>query len=160
MFAHFGWTQVTQEHQNELEIRESLLVGFFLGGLVVLGGMQQWWLKMLLMSLSDNALYFGATALTGITDNAALTYLGSLVPNLSDSTKFLLVAGSVTGGGLTVIANAPNPAGYGILRNEFGEDGIKPLGLLLSAPTQTNRLERQIFGKRQSFRLSHMVSPI
>jgi Na+/H+ antiporter NhaD/arsenite permease-like protein len=77
-------------------------------------------------------LYFGATALTGITDNAALTYLGSLV-ELTESAKYFLVAGAVTGGGLTVIANAPNPAGYGILKDSFGADGISPLGLLKGA---------------------------
>ena len=52
----------------------------------------------------------GATpSITAITDNAALTYLGSLVPGLSAEFKVALVAGAVTGGGLTVIANAPNP---------------------------------------------------
>jgi hypothetical protein len=58
-------------------------------------------------------MYFGATALTAITDNAALTYLGSLVEGVSDQLKYALVAGAVSGGGLTVIANAPNPAGAG-----------------------------------------------
>jgi Na+/H+ antiporter NhaD/arsenite permease-like protein len=86
----------------------------------------------LITSLSDQVLYFGATALTGITDNAALTYLGSLV-DLTDSAKYFLVAGAVTGGGLTVIANAPNPAGYGILKDSFGPEGISPLGLLKGA---------------------------
>jgi len=35
-------------------------------------------------------------------------------------------------GGLTVIANAPNPAGQSILARFF-KDGISPLGLLLGA---------------------------
>jgi hypothetical protein len=39
----------------------------------------------------------------------------------------------VVGGGLTVIANAPNPAGYGILNPKFGAPGIAPLKLLLAA---------------------------
>ena len=86
----------------------------------------------MIASLSDQVLYFGSTALTGITDNAALTYLGSLV-ELTDSAKYWLVAGAVTGGGLTVIANAPNPAGFGILKDSFGPNGITPLGLLKGA---------------------------
>jgi hypothetical protein len=133
LFLFFlGFAVVTQEYQDKLKLKESLLVGFFLGGLVTLGSMQGWWLKEVLSQMGDLALFFGATALTGITDNAALTYLGSLV-ELSDSAKYNLVAGAVTGGGLTVIANAPNPAGFGILKPAFGEDGISPLGLLKSA---------------------------
>jgi predicted cation transporter len=133
LFLFFlGFTAITKEYQDEIKLRESLLVGFFLAGLVVLGSMQAWWLRDVLSRLGDVSLFFGATGLTAITDNAALTYLGSLV-DLSDSAKFNLVAGAVTGGGLTVIANAPNPAGYGILKAAFGDEGISPLYLLLGA---------------------------
>lgn len=133
LFLFFlGFTIVTKEFQDEVQVKSSLMVGFFLAGLIVLGNEQRWWLQPLISSLSDQVLYFGATALTGITDNAALTYLGSLV-ELTDSAKYFLVAGAVTGGGLTVIANAPNPAGYGILKDSFGADGISPLGLLKGA---------------------------
>jgi hypothetical protein len=133
LFLFFlGFMTVTQEYQDKAKLKESLLVGFFLGGLVVLGTQQQWWLQDILTKMGDLPLFFGATGLTAVTDNAALTYLGSLV-ELSDSAKYNLVAGAVTGGGLTVIANAPNPAGYGILKNSFGSDGISPMGLLLGA---------------------------
>ncbi len=128
-----GWCAVTKEFQEELKLKESLLVAFFLGGLVTLGTLQGWWLKPLIAGLSEPVLYMGALGLTAVTDNAALTYLGTLVPELSDSAKYFLVAGAVTGGGLTVIANAPNPAGYGILHSSFGEDGISPLYLFLGA---------------------------
>lgn len=133
LFLFFlGFTTVTQEYQDEIKLKESLLVGFFLGGLVVLGSLQKWWLQPLLASLETLPLYLGSTGLTAITDNAALTYLGSLV-ELSDEQKYYLVAGAVAGGGLTVIANAPNPAGFGILKVNFGEEGISPLGLLKAA---------------------------
>jgi hypothetical protein len=128
-----GLVTVTREYQPEVKLREGLLVAFFLGGLVVLGGPQRWWLEPVLTSLSALPLYLGAAALTAITDNAALTYLGSQVPGLSDASKYALVAGSVVGGGLTVIANAPNPAGYGILNASFGKNGINPLQLFLAA---------------------------
>ncbi len=134
LFLFFlGFSAVTQEYQDKIKLKESLLVGFFLGGLVTLGGMQDWWIKMLLESLGEIPLYLGATALTGVTDNAALTYLGSLVEELGDAKKYFLVAGAVSGGGLTVIANAPNPAGFGILKSSFGEGGVSPFGLLKSA---------------------------
>ncbi|NLD68094.1 MAG: hypothetical protein GX644_04685 [Limnobacter sp.] len=123
--------------QDPLILREGLLVAFFLAGLVVLGGYQQWWLQPLLESMSPTAVFYGATALTAITDNAALTYLGSLVEGLSDEFKHSLVAGAVTGGGLTVIANAPNPAGYSILKRHFEHEEISPLGLLAAAAIPT-----------------------
>jgi len=134
LFLFFmGFTTAYQQYQDRLILREALLVAFFLAGLVVLGGMQQWWLEPVLMGMDANAVFFGATALTAITDNAALTYLGSLVPGLSDEFKVALVAGAVTGGGLTVIANAPNPAGVAILRSKFEHSTISPLGLLAAA---------------------------
>lgn len=132
-----GFTTAYQHYQNPLILREALLVAFFLGGLVVLGGQQQWWLQPLLLEMDDTAVYFGATALTAVTDNAALTYLGSLVEGLSEEFKIALVAGAVTGGGLTVIANAPNPAGFAILKSKFDEQSIHPLGLLIAALAPT-----------------------
>jgi hypothetical protein len=134
LFLFFlGLAEAYKRHHNRLMLREGLMVAFFLAGLVVLGGQQQWWLQVVLASLSETTLYYGATALTAITDNAALTYLGSLVSGVSDEFKYALVAGAVTGGGLTVIANAPNPAGFAILKNSFDENAINPLGLFLAA---------------------------
>jgi hypothetical protein len=66
-------------------------------------------------------------------DNAALTYLGSLIEGMSEQAKYMLVAGAVAGGGLTVIANAPNPAGVALLRNGFNDESIGAGGLLLGA---------------------------
>ena len=128
-----GFTQATQYAQNQLKIREALLVSFFLGSLVVLTGEQAWWLKPILTSLSDFSLYLGASALTAITDNAAITSLAAQVQDLADSSKYAVMAGAVVGGGLTLIANAPNPAGYAILRDRFKDGGIKPLQLFVYA---------------------------
>ncbi|ARO88813.1 hypothetical protein EBAPG3_014125 [Nitrosospira lacus] len=134
LFLFFlGVAQAYSRHQDPLILREGLLVAFFLAGLVVLGGQQQWWLQPVLMSMSSDAVFFGAAILTAFTDNAALTYLGSLVEGLSDDFKYALVAGAVTGGGLTIIANAPNPAGIAILRGHFEDEAVHPLGLLLAA---------------------------
>jgi Putative Na+/H+ antiporter len=128
-----GFATAYAQHQDRLMLREGLLVAFFLSGLVVLGGQQTWWLKPLLLSLDSDAVFYGAVLLTAVTDNAALTYLGSLVPGLSQEFKLALVAGAVTGGGLTVIANAPNPAGVAILRGRFEDESVHPLWLLLAA---------------------------
>ena len=134
LFLFFmGYTQAYARYQSPLILKEGLLVGFFLAGLVVLGGMQRWWLQPIVAGLEPTTLFFGALALTAITDNAALTYLGSLIQGISSASQYMLVAGAVAGGGLTVIANAPNPAGAALLRQGFADEGIGTLGLLLGA---------------------------
>lgn len=131
-----GVTTVTGRYQERLRIRESLLVAFFLGGIIVFGAFQRWWLEPLLSSLGNYPLFAGATALTAVTDNAALTYLGAQVEGLAEGSKYFLVAGAITGGGLTVIANAPNAAGYSILHNRF-QDGFNPGKLFIAALVPT-----------------------
>ena len=137
LLAFLGFASAYRKYQSRLMLREALLVAVFLAGLVVLGGQQRWWLQPLLEGMDANTVYFGATVLTAVTDNAALTYLGSLVDGLSDEFKYALVAGAVTGGGLTVIANAPNPAGFAILREYFRDKTINPFGLFVAALAPT-----------------------
>lgn len=122
----------TRHHQNSLQLKGPLLVGFFLAGLVIHGGCQGWWIEPVITSLGERALMFGATVLTAFNDNAAITYLASQVQGISLGAKHAVVAGAVTGGGLTVIANAPNPAGQNILA-KFFKDGVSPLYLFLGA---------------------------
>ncbi|NYT65377.1 putative Na+/H+ antiporter [Alcaligenaceae bacterium] len=137
LMLFIGYAHAYKHYQNPLLIREGLMVGFFLAGLVILGGLQKWWLQDLLAGLSPMVLYWGAAILTAFTDNAALTYLGSLVEGTNEAWRYMLVAGAVTGGGLTVIANAPNPAGFSILKGCFPDGAISPLKLLLSALAPT-----------------------
>jgi hypothetical protein len=132
-----GFTQAYAQHQSPLILKEALLVGFFLAGLVVLGGMQQWWLQPIVSGLAPLALFFGALGLTAVTDNAALTYLGSLIEGMSDQAKYMLMAGAVAGGGLTVIANAPNPAGVALLKRGFADETVSIGALLLGALAPT-----------------------
>ncbi|MEY5028335.1 MAG: hypothetical protein RLZ63_650 [Pseudomonadota bacterium] len=133
LLLFIGFTSAYQAHQDRLILREALLVAFFLAGLVVLGGQQAWWLSPVLLMLSADSVFYGATALTAFTDNAALTYLASLVTGLSDEFKVAIVAGAVAGGGLTVIANAPNPAGVAVLKGNFQDGVVHPGKLLLAA---------------------------
>ena len=127
-----GFARISETFQNRVDLKPALLVGFFLAGLVIHGGLQAWWIQPVLGSLSEVPLMLGATVLTAFNDNAAITYLSTLVPGFTDSLKYAVVAGAVTGGGLTVIANAPNPAGQSIL-SKFFKGGISPANLAISA---------------------------
>lgn len=131
-----GVASVTRRYQDNLRIRESLLVAMFLGGIIVFGTFQKWWLAPLLAQMTDTVLFIGSIGLTAITDNAALTYLGSQVPTLTEASRYALVAGAITGGGLTIIANAPNAAGYSILSAKFPE-GLNPGKLFVAALAPT-----------------------
>lgn len=147
-----AFTMATHHHQYEIKLKSPLLVGFFLAGLVTHGGLQGWWISPVLSALAEVPLFIGATVLTAFNDNAAITYLAAQVPAFSPDTlvagqwvsktgaalanaqglEYAVVAGAVTGGGLTVIANAPNPAGQSIL-SKFFTDGVSPMKLLLGA---------------------------
>jgi hypothetical protein len=131
-----GFAQATAAHQGSVDLKAPLLVGFFLASLVVHGGLQGWWIAPILANLTAVPLFLGAGVLTAFNDNALVTYLATLVPGLSDAGRYAIVAGAVAGGGLTVIANAPNPAGQSILSPCF-EGGIVPLGLLAGASLPT-----------------------
>lgn len=131
-----GFCTATAYYQQELQLKPAVLVGFFLAGLVVHGSLQGWWISPLLEGTGERLLMGLSIILTSFNDNAAITYLSSLVPNLTPQMKYAIVAGAVTGGGLTVIANAPNPAGQSILSHYF-VDGISAWNLFLAALTPT-----------------------
>ncbi len=131
-----GFTVVTSPYQNRIDLIPPMLVGFFLGGLVVHGGVQGWWIAPVLGSLKEVPLMVGATILTAFNDNAAITFLSTLVPGFTDELKYAVVSGAVAGGGLTVIANAPNPAGQSILKSYF-KNGVSALGLLKASVPPT-----------------------
>src|SRR5688572_29198687 len=127
-----GFARATSAYQSRVELRTPLLVGFFLAGLVIHGGLQGWWIAPVLASLAETPLFLGAALLTAFNDNALITYLATLVPNLADAFKVAVVAGAVVGGGMTVIANAPNPAGQALL-SRFFDGSVSPLRLALGA---------------------------
>jgi Putative Na+/H+ antiporter len=132
-----GFTRATASYQSRLDIKTPLLVGFFLAGLVIHGGLQGWWIAPVLSSLSEGGLFWAATLLTAFNDNALITYLATLVPDLGEGFKVAVVEGAVTGGGLTVIANAPNPAGQALLGRFFDGGSVSPLRLFAAAVIPT-----------------------
>ncbi len=131
-----GFARATAPYQTQLDMKTPMLVGFFLAGLVIHGGLQGWWIGPVLRSLSQDGLFWGATVLTAFNDNALITYLATLVPDLGEGFKVAVVEGAVTGGGLTVIANAPNPAGQALL-GRFFDGSVSPLRLFAAAVIPT-----------------------
>jgi hypothetical protein len=127
-----GFAKATSMYQSSIGLKVPLLVGFFLAGLKIHGGLQGWWIAPVLSGLSQEPLFLAATILTAFNDNALITFLATLVPDLNESLKAAVVEGAVTGGGLTVIANAPNPAGQSLLARFF-EGGVLPVWLAVSA---------------------------
>lgn len=123
-----GFFQVTSFYQNRLDLKPALLVAFFLSGLIIHGTLQAWWISPVLGNLPPLSLNLTAIGLTAFNDNAALTYLATLVPEFSESLKYAIVSGAIAGGGLTIIANAPNPVGVSILKKHF-KRGISPVML-------------------------------
>jgi len=132
-----AFVAATERNQDPINLRGPVLVGFFLAGLVIHGSCQQWWIEPVLTSLNPVQLLLGSTILTAFNDNASITYLASLVPGFSDAAKYAVMAGAVAGGGLTVIANAPNPAGQSILQSYFGTNGVDAVKLFLAAAIPT-----------------------
>ncbi len=146
MLFFLGFSQVTSPFQNRIDLKPALLVGFFLGGLVIHGGVQGWWIAPILGNLAEIPLMLGATILTAFNDTAAITFLSTLVPDFTDSLKYAVVAGAVAGGGLTIIANAPNPAGVSILKKYFNNE-VSAGGILVGAliPTAISWLMFLVF---------------
>jgi hypothetical protein len=136
MLFFLGFAEVTKPFQNRIDLKPALMVGFFLGGLVIHGGLQGWWIAPILGSLAELPLMLIATILTAFNDNAAITFLSTLVPNFTVGLKYAVVAGAVAGGGLTIIANAPNPAGVSILKKYFKNE-VSPGGILAGALVPT-----------------------
>ena len=134
---YLGFARATAAYQSRLELQTPLLVGFFLAGLVIHGRLQGWWIEPVLRSLSETPLFLGATLLTAFNDNALVTFLATQAPNLAPGLKAAIVEGAVTGGGLTVIANAPNPAGQALLRQFFPDAAVSPLWLAAGALVPT-----------------------
>jgi hypothetical protein len=133
-----GFVKATAAHQAGVNLRGSLMVGLFLAGLVTHGGLQGWWIQPVLDRLGELGLFFGAMFLTAFNDNAAITFLAALSPGVAAKAalQHAVMEGAVAGGGLTVIANAPNPAGQSLLGKHFAR-GISPLGLLAGAALPT-----------------------
>ncbi|NGX60669.1 MAG: hypothetical protein K940chlam9_00136 [Chlamydiae bacterium] len=114
-----GFWRATTFFQGALHLQSAILIGFFFASLILHGELQGWWITPLLQRLSHFAALEVSYLLSAFVDNAVVSYLTLEVPGLDEMKKYLLVAGAMSAGALTVIANAPNPIGHAILRRSF-----------------------------------------
>ncbi len=131
-FLFLGFHQATRMHQYTLNLKRPLMVGLFLAGLVIHGGFQEWWIKPLVGDLSYGTMLLSSTFLTAFTENTTVAYFACFLTDLKPTIQYALVGGLVAGGGLTIMAHAPNPAGQSLLRPYF-PSGISPWNLFLAA---------------------------
>lgn len=131
-----GFHQATRTYQYTLNLKRPLLVGLFLAGLVIHGGFQGWWIEPLIGNLGYGAMMLTGTVLTAFNENSTVAYLACLLDEISPHIRYALASGLVAGGGLTIIAHAPNPAGQALLSPYF-TGGISPWNLFLAALVPT-----------------------
>ena len=127
-----AFVNATRQHQYDVGIKMPLLVGLFLASLVTHGSLQAWWIEPILGNFGELETYLGTMFLSAFNDNASITYLATLATDFTPRMKYLIVAGAVASGGLTIIANAPNPAGVAILKKHFGKK-LSPIKLFFGA---------------------------
>lgn len=128
-----GVIMVTSRRVAIAAVESGVWVGLFLVGVIILGGLQTWWVAPIIRSLPPSQLFMASIVVSAVADNAALAYLGTLVPDICRIKQLAIVGGAVCGGGLTVIANAPNPIAFRLLAPAFGSNGINPVKLALAA---------------------------
>ena len=128
-----GLAEAYRRHHDRLLLREGLMVAFFLAGLIVLGGQQLWWLQGVLSRLDESTLFYGAAALTAITDNAALTYLGSSGRGHIQRLQVLARGRSRGGRRPDRDCQCAQSRGFAILKDHFEDHSINAFGLFIAA---------------------------
>lgn len=93
-----GFYRSTRGHQYALNLTRPLMVGIFLAGLVIHGGLQGWWVLKTLKGLTPLGVMGTAMTLTAFNDNAAISYLAILVPGWGDVYQYAIFTGVVAGG--------------------------------------------------------------
>ena len=131
-----GFHQATRPYQSKVSLKPAILLGCFLSGLIIHGSLQGWWIDPILDRLSERTMLISTVIMTAFNDNAAITYLSTFNTGFTPALRYAVVAGAVAGGGLTVMANSPNPAGQMLLK-KFFHKGVAPLHLFLGALTPT-----------------------
>jgi hypothetical protein len=111
--------KATSFYQTPLHLQSAVLIGFFFASLIIHGELQAWWIIPLMQNLNHFGAMVASFILSAFVDNAIVSYITLDLPQYDDLKHYLVIAGAMSAGALTVIANAPNPVGHAILRPSF-----------------------------------------
>ena len=127
-----GFYKITAIYQHTHVIKQAFFVGFFFAALLILGELQGWWIREIFPHLEALGTEVATLILSAFIDNAVVIYLVPDIFSLTDPRFYAAVVGSIAAGGLTVIANVPNPIGYTLLSPYFKRK-ISGIGLFTAA---------------------------
>lgn len=119
LMFYLGFQKFTIFYQRPIRIGKACFVGLFYAGLVIFGELQEWWVLELMHRMSDFGYMMTSYVLSIFLDNALVNYLVHNLPVATDCFLYLVIAGCMSAGGLTIISNIPNIVGYLALRPFF-----------------------------------------
>ncbi|AAP05554.1 putative Na+/H+ antiporter [Chlamydia caviae] len=130
---YLGFQKFTIFYQHSINISKVCFVGLFYAGLVIFGELQEWWVLELMHRMSDFGYIITSYTLSIFLDNALVNYLVHNLPVATDCFLYLVIAGCMSAGGLTIVSNMPNIVGYLILRPSFPSSSLSLGWLFLFA---------------------------
>lgn len=119
LILYLGLHQFTIFYQNSIRVTKVCCVGLFYAGLLILGGLQEWWMLVIMHRMSDFGYMFTSYILSMFLDNVLVNYLVHNLSVATDCFLYLVIAGCMSAGGVTILANAPNIVGYLIIKPFF-----------------------------------------
>lgn len=119
LIFYLGFQRFTIFYQRPMRIGKACFVGLFYAGLVIFGELQEWWVLELMHRMPDFGYMMTSYVLSIFLDNALVNYLVHNLPVATDCFLYLVIAGCMSAGGLTLISNIPNIVGYLALQSFF-----------------------------------------
>ncbi|WP_348663117.1 putative Na+/H+ antiporter [Chlamydia vaughanii] len=133
LIFYLGFQKFTIFYQHSIRTAKVCFVGLFYAGLVIFGELQEWWVLEIMHRMSDFGYLITSYTLSIFLDNALVNYLVHNLPVATDCFLYLVIAGCMSAGGLTIISNMPNIVGYLIIRPTFPSSSVSLGWLFLSA---------------------------
>ncbi|MBQ8498549.1 putative Na+/H+ antiporter [Chlamydia sp.] len=130
---YLGFQRFTIFYQNPIKTAKVCFVGLFYIGIVIFGELQEWWVLDLMHGMPDFGYMMTSYLFSIFLDNALVNHIVHNLPMANDCYLYLVLVGSMSAGGLTLVSNMPNIVGYLILRPTFPHSDISLIRLFLSA---------------------------
>lgn len=125
--------RLTVFYQNKIDFWKVCCLGVFFIGMSFVGGLQEWWILKLVKNSSDFGYMWAAYILSIFLDNVLVNLMMHDLPVVTDCYLYLVVAGCMSAGGLTLIANTPNIVSFATLRPFFQKPSFSFWKLFLAS---------------------------